>query len=101
VARYQQLRLYQACYALTREFYRLRAKLPKTLKYDLGTTACNSALRCLKLIIFGNSQHVKERALGHLVLEIECLWVFSRLLHDLRGISTGEFRALSTRLSDG
>jgi hypothetical protein len=47
-------------------YQQLRAKLPKTLKYDLGSTTCNSALRCLKLIIFGSSQRVKERASGHL-----------------------------------
>ena len=42
MARYQQLRVYRSCYELTRELYRLRAKLPKALKYDLGSTVCVS-----------------------------------------------------------
>ncbi|MFH1263154.1 MAG: four helix bundle protein [Pseudomonadota bacterium] len=100
MARYQHLPLYQFCYALTRELYRLRIKLPKTLKHDLGSTLCSSALHCLKLIIVANGQPDKEPALRSLRLEIECLWTYSRLLYDLRGISAGEFKVLSEKLSE-
>ena len=100
MARYQHLPLYQACYALTREVYRLRIKFPKTLKYDLGTTLCASAVRCLKLIVMANGRVSKEATLRELLLEIECLWTYSRLLHDLGGISTGEFKSLSVRLAE-
>ena len=100
VARYQHLPLYQACYALTRELYRLRGKFPKTLKYDLRTTACASAIRCLKLIVVANGRTAKEPPLRELLIEIECLWTYSRLLHDLRGVSSGEFKTLSVRLSE-
>ena len=101
MARYQHLPLYQATYALTRESYRLRIKFPKTLKYDLGTSFCSSSLRCLRLIVLANGRTCKEPVLRELVLEIECIWTYARLLHDFRGLSGGEFKALSIRLADG
>ncbi len=100
VARYQHLPLYQCCYALTREIYRLRLKLPKALKHDLGQMTFETALRCLRFVIVANGQEKKEPTLRLLSLEIEILWTFSRLMFDLRGISAGEFKALSTRLSE-
>ncbi len=100
VARYQHLPLYQSCFGLTREIYRLRLKLPKLLKHDLGRMAFESALSCLRFVIVANGEAKKEPTLRSLALEIECLWAYSRLLYELRGISAGEFKVLSARLTE-
>ncbi|USN48719.1 MAG: four helix bundle protein [Pseudobdellovibrionaceae bacterium] len=42
MARYQHLPVYQLSYSFVRESYRLKAKLPKLLKYDLGSDISRS-----------------------------------------------------------
>ncbi len=42
----------------------------------------------------------KGTPLQTLLLEVETLWAYLRLLHDLKGISAGEFQNLSERLAD-
>jgi hypothetical protein len=42
----------------------------------------------------------KSSHLKHLILEIEVQWVLFRLLFDLRGISEGEFKVMTDRLSE-
>lgn len=98
MARYQHLPLYQETYAFSREVYRMKVKLPKELKHDLGSMVFQAALRCIRCIIFANGLKVKQKPLQELLLEIEMLWSYLRLLHDLRGISHGEFQVLTERL---
>ncbi|MBP9682411.1 MAG: hypothetical protein KBD76_13475, partial [Bacteriovorax sp.] len=42
----------------------------------------------------------KERALKELFLEVQVIWVWLRLLVDLKAISTGQFKELSERLAE-
>lgn len=100
MARYQHLPLYQGCYALSREVYRLKVKLPRCLKHDLGSMVFSSALRSVRLVIFANGAKRKQQAIQELLLEIELMWTLSRLLLDLNGISKGEFQVLSEKLSE-
>lgn len=100
VARTQHLPLYSASYVFVREIYRIRIKLPKTLKHDLGRELFESALKILKCVVLANRSHDKSRYISRLLLEIEVQWAFLRLLFDLRGITEGEFKVLSERLTD-
>ena len=100
MARYQHLPLYQLTFALVREIYRLKLKLPNALKHDLGSMLFASSLRCIRCVVLANGSEKKSRYLQEYLLEIEMLWTLSRLLYDLRGISKGEFQLLSERIAD-
>lgn len=100
VSRTQHLPLYSASYVFVRETYRIRTKLPKLLKHDLGQEAFYSALKILKCIALANRAHDKDPHITRLLLEVEVEWVMLRLLYDLRGISEGEFKVLSERLTE-
>ena len=95
MARYQHLPLYQEVYSLLREIHKIRVKLPKDLKHELGVLIFQAALRCIRCIVFANGVKAKQKPLQELLLEIEMLWTYLRLLHDLKGISRGEFQVLS------
>lgn len=86
MARTQHLSIYASAYTFTREIYRIKLKLPKTLKYDLGTEACGSTIKILKYVVLANKAKEKEHHLVHLLLETEVQWVFLRLLFDLKGM---------------
>jgi hypothetical protein len=49
--------------------------------------------------VIANQLKDKSVTLSRLLLEIEVLWVFLRLIFDLRGLSEGEFKVLSERLA--
>lgn len=100
MARTQHLPLYSAAFVLVREIYRIRVKLPKMLKHDLGQEAFQSALKILKCVVVANRAHEKNRHITRLLLEVEVQWALLRLLYDLKGISEGEFKVLSERLSE-
>ena len=87
--------IYTASYAFVREVYRIKIKLPRALKYDLGQEEFSSALKILKCIVLTNRSQDKSRHISRLLLEVEVQWTFLRLLFDLRGITEGEFRVLS------
>ena len=99
MARYQHLPVYQALYALSVHSYRLKIKLPKTLKHDLGEIYFEAVVKCLRGVILANGSVNKIRPLQQVLLEFETLWVYSRLLLELRGISAGEFQVLSEMLN--
>jgi hypothetical protein len=100
VARTQHLPLYSAAYVFVREVYRVRVKLPKLLKHDLGQEAFRSALQILKSVVIANRSREKTEPIANLLTEIEVQWAMLRLLYDLKGITEGEFKTLSERLSD-
>ena len=100
MARTQHLPLYSAAFVFVREVYRVRVKLPKTLKHDLGQEVFQSALIVLKCVVLANRAQDKSRHITRLLLETEVQWAFLRLLYELKGISEGEFKVLSVRLAD-
>jgi len=100
MSRTQHLPLYSSIYVFTREIYRVKLKLPKVLKHDLGQEVFRSAIKLLKCVVLANRAREKERHISRLLLEVEVQWTFLRLLFELRGISEGEFKVLSERLTD-
>lgn len=100
MARAQHLPLYLSAYQFSKAIYRIKLKLPKVLKHDLGQEAFSSALKILKCIVLANRAQDKSRHLSRLLLESEVQWVLLRLLFDLKGITEGEFKVLSERLSE-
>lgn len=79
--RTQNLPLYTSAFILAREIYRIKVKLPKTLKYDLGQEAFQSTIKVLKCVVIANRAHDKARHITRLLLEIEVQWVLLRLLY--------------------
>lgn len=95
MARSKHLQIYRDAYRFTRELYRVREKLPKTLKYGLGEMAFASALRMVRGIVVANGSKNKISPLQIVSLEIEVQWVFLRMMLDFKGISRSEFQMLS------
>jgi len=100
MARYEHLPVYKSAYVLSREVYRVQEKLPKGLRYSLGSMAFESTLRCVKGIVYANGASSKSKALNEVALEIEVLWTYLRMLYDFKGLSKGEFQLLSERLNE-
>ena len=100
MARVQHLPLYTAAYSYVREVYRVKEKLPKLLRYDLGQEGFASSFRILKQVVLANKALEKGSFISSLLLETEVQWAVLRLLYDFQGISEGEFKVLSERLSE-
>ena len=100
MARYSHLPLYKSTYVLTREVYRLQQKMPKTFKFTLGLMLFESSLRCTKGIIVANGSKNKLKPLQEVILEVEVIWTYLRMLYDLKAISGGEFQHLSERVAE-
>ncbi len=96
MARFQHLPLYQATYGLCLNAYRLKLKMSKNLKHDAGEAFVINCLKCLKIIVIANQLQDKRKHLDMLHFEFEMLWVSSRLLLDMRGITPGEFTSISS-----
>lgn len=99
MAHTRHLPLYAATFGFTKDIYRLKAKLPKAMKHELGQEAFHSAIKALKCIVIANQAREKTAHIARLLLELEVLWVLLRLMFELRGISEGEFQVLSERLA--
>ncbi len=99
MARFKHLEIYQQSYKFTREIYRIKMKLPKTLRYDLGEKTLSSALKINRGIVVANGSKEKVKVLLQISLEIETLWIFTRMMFDFQGISRGEFEVISELFS--
>src|SRR3989338_5609458 len=99
MARYQHLSVYQSLYALSLHVYRLKLKLPKFLKHDLGEVFFETTIRLLRGVVLANGSVYKVRPLEQVLLKFETLWVYSRILFDLKAVSTGEFQVLSEAIN--
>jgi len=100
MARNNHLDIYQDTYRFCREVFRVKQKLPKILKYDLGEKMGVSSLVLIKAIVIANGSKDKTKALTTMALEIDVLWVYLRLAHDFKGITRGEFQVLSELLHE-
>lgn len=99
MANSHHLEIYRDAYRLNRDLFRLKAKLPKSLRYDLGESLTLSGLKALRWIVFANSLADKTKALENLALELKYMMVLLRLNHDLQGLSHGEHQMLAETLN--
>ena len=100
MARYSHLPIYKSTYALTREIYRYLERLPKSQRFTIGERLLDSCIKCIQGIVIANGSEEKLPPLRDITLEIEAIWTYLRLLHDLQGISRGEFKAIAERLGE-
>jgi hypothetical protein len=100
MTRTRHLPLYAATYSFAKDVYRIKIKLPKVLKFDLGQEVFSSAIKMLKCVVVANASKEKTQMLSRLLIQIDVHWALLRLLFDLRGISEGEFRVMSERLEE-
>ena len=98
MGKHQDLPIYKDLYAYVREIYKLKAKLPRTLKHDFGQQLFDSSIRCLRFVVITNGSLGKDKILRELLLELDFQWTGLRLLFELRGISSGEQKVLGELL---
>ncbi len=99
--KYKNVPLHAAAYKLSLEIFRIKIKLPKSLKSDLGGQTFKLSLEIVQYLVMANGSQNSEEKMNHLrqiILREECLWVLFRILFDCKGISQGEFRVLSEKL---
>lgn len=70
MARFKHLEIYQSSYKLNSEIFRIKQKLPKTLRYNLGEMTFKSSLRLMRGIVIANGSRDKIKILQQLALEI-------------------------------
>ncbi len=92
--------IYVSTYSYVKEVFKIKVRLPKILKYDLGQELFESSYKILKCIALANKAVEKTRYIERLIFEIETQWVTLRLLCDLQGLSSGAFNAMSERLGE-
>ncbi len=80
--------------------YQTKIKLPNYLKYDLGKMAFESAFKFTKGVVITNGSENKIKFLNLILLEIDVIWQYLRLMFDLKAISKGEFQVLSEVLHE-
>ena len=68
MARFKHLEIYQQTYKLNREIFRIKQKLPKTLKFDLGEFVFRSSLRMIRGIVIANGTKDKSKVLQQIAL---------------------------------
>ena len=100
MARYSHLPIYKLSYSLARDIFSLQEKLPKNLKHTLGQKLFDTCVSCVDNIIIANSAEEKLPHLKSIGLLIERSWTFLRMLYDFKGITQGEFKAVSERLNE-
>ena len=100
MSRFKHLEIFQKAYKLNHEIFRIKSKLPRALKYDLGVVVFKSSLRLIRGIMIANGSPDKLKILRQIALEIELIWVYFRMLYDFQGISRGEFQVLSEQLTE-
>jgi hypothetical protein len=100
MAQFHHLEVYQQSFRFSKMVYQTKLKLPKTLKNDLGQMTFESALKLTRGIVIANGSEDKSKILNRLLLEIDVVWQFLRLMFDLKAISKGEFKNLSEILHD-
>ena len=100
MAKTREIPIYSLAYGYTKEIYKIKMKLPKSMKHDLGQELSLSAIKILEHVVLSNRSHMKLPHIINLILQIEIQWALLRLVYDLKGISIGEFKVLSERLSE-
>lgn len=96
-----ELEIYKTAYVLTREMHRIRIKMPKALKYDIGQEMMQSGLSVIRgIILASRAGEEKVKSIRDFLTEVEVLWTYLRLAYDFGAMSQGEFRLLSERLND-
>ncbi len=91
---------YKTVYILVRETHRVRTKMLKALKYEIGQEMMLSGLRMTRGIILAAQRQDKVAFLQEALAEGEVMWTWLRLGFDLKGMSAGELRLLSQRLDE-
>jgi hypothetical protein len=100
MAKPSYLPIYKEAYLLSREVYRLKAGLRKDLKFTLGEKIFETSITCIEEVILANQANDKAQHLKNLLMQIELMWTWLRLLYDTKGFSKGQFKVLSERLDE-
>ena len=79
-----ELEIYQTAYVLSREIYKIQQKMPKALKFSLGSKLLDSIMIVIRSIVIASSRKDKVLPLEDMTSEIEVLWTWLRMGYDLK-----------------
>ncbi|MFN7824393.1 MAG: hypothetical protein ACK5P6_03435 [Pseudobdellovibrionaceae bacterium] len=66
----REIPIYNLVYAFTKEIYKIKIKLPKSMKHDLGQEMSFSGLKMLEYVVLSNRSHEKLPPISDLLLQI-------------------------------
>ncbi len=92
MARTKHLQVYQSAYAFSLEMYKLKLRMPVSLKHDLGSMIFSTSLEIIQEITIANSSVEKVKSLQKVLLSIESLWPLLRMAEDLKSISVNQYK---------
>ncbi len=91
MAQYQHLLIYKASYDVFFKFVNLINHFPREYKYSLGERIQNVAIDIIVLIYKANSSNDKSVLISKIIENIQLLYLFLRLSHDLKIISVDKY----------
>ena len=81
--RASELEIYKSAYLTAREIHKVRSKMARSLKYDVGSEMMKSAISIIRLIVRASRETQKEYILKELLTDCELLWSWLRLGYDV------------------
>lgn len=91
MAQYNTLPIYQSCYDCILNIMQLISHFPKEYKYSLGERIQDSAMEMILCIYKANTVKYKSGHLKDLLNYIQMLYLFLRLSHDMKILSTENY----------
>ena len=69
------LEIYNVAYVLVREMHRVRIKMPKALKHDIGQEMMNAGFKVIRdIVVASRTTGDKSEAIREFLTEGEVLW---------------------------
>ncbi len=92
MSRTKHLQVYQSAYAFSLEMYKLKLRMPVSLKHDLGAMIFSTSLVIVQEITIANSSVEKVKPLQKVLLSVESLWPLLKMAEDLKSISIHQYK---------
>lgn len=100
MARIKDLEVYKCSYQFNKMIMDTKINMPVKLKNDLGQMTMEACLRITRGIVIANESRDKTRILQRVLIEIDVIWQFLRMMYDFKTISRGQYEVLSEKLTD-
>ena len=79
--------------------YRLRSKMPRAVKHDLGAHLCNATVTLAVLATRAYVPARRHQSLEALLEEVNVVWLYLRILHAAESLSTSHYASLSEQVA--
>lgn len=100
MALYDTLPIYKSCYDFLLRIMQVVSTFPKEYKYTLGERIQDAAIEMVIHVYKANSSKYKSQPLKIMLNYIEMVYLFLRMAHDMKILSTERFAKIVTMVDD-